>query len=44
MARSLKGAHQIPLGADKGYDTRDFVDDLRIIRITNLLRLQTVTA
>jgi transposase len=34
MARSLAGAHQKTLGADKGYDTRDFVADLRISRIT----------
>jgi len=34
MARSLQGAHQKTLGADKGYDTRDFVADLRISGIT----------
>ena len=34
MARSLKGAHQKTLGADKGYDTRDFVADLRVSGIT----------
>jgi len=34
MARSLKGAHQKTLGADKGYDTRDFVAELRINGIT----------
>ncbi len=34
MARSLHGAHQKTLGADKGYDTRDFVADLRINGIT----------
>ena len=34
MARSLKGAHQKTLGADKGYDTREFVADLRINGIT----------
>ncbi|KMM17419.1 IS5 family transposase [Synechococcus sp. GFB01] len=34
MARSLPGAHQKTLGADKGYDTRDFVADLRIAGIT----------
>jgi len=34
MARSLRGAHQKTLGADKGYDTRDFVADLRISGIT----------
>jgi hypothetical protein len=34
MARSLRGAHQKTLGANKGYDTRDFVADLRISGIT----------
>ena len=34
MARSLRGAHQKTLGADKGYDTREFVADLRIKGIT----------
>jgi transposase len=34
MARALSGAHQKTLGADKGYDTRDFVADLRISGIT----------
>lgn len=34
MVRSLRGAHQKTLGADKGYDTRDFVADLRISGIT----------
>lgn len=34
MARALPGAHQKTLGADKGYDTRDFVADLRISGIT----------
>ena len=34
MARALNGAHQKTLGADKGYDTRDFVADLRINGIT----------
>ena len=34
MARSLQGAHQKTLGADKGYDTRDFVAELRISGIT----------
>jgi hypothetical protein len=34
MARSLRGAHQKTLGADKGYDTREFVADLRISGIT----------
>lgn len=34
MARSLQGARQKTLGADKGYDARDFVADLRISGIT----------
>jgi hypothetical protein len=34
MARSLSGTQQKCLGADKGYDTRDFVADLRISGIT----------
>ena len=34
MARSFRGAHQKTLGADKGYDTREFVADLRISGIT----------
>ena len=34
MARSLRGAHQKTLGADKGYATREFVADLRINGIT----------
>ena len=34
MAQSLKGSHQKILGADKGYDTRAFVADLRISGIT----------
>ena len=34
MVRSLHGAHQKTLGADKGYDTRDFVAELRISGIT----------
>ena len=34
MARSLHGAHQKTLGADKGYDTRGFVADIRFAGIT----------
>jgi hypothetical protein len=34
MARSLRGAHQTRLAADKGYDTRDFVADIRFAGIT----------
>jgi hypothetical protein len=34
LMRSIRGAHQKTLGADKGYDTRDFVVDLRINGIT----------
>jgi hypothetical protein len=34
MARSLPCADQKTLGADNGYDTRDFVADIRIAGIT----------
>jgi transposase len=34
MACALRGAHQKTLGADKGYDTRDFVADLRFAGVT----------
>jgi transposase len=34
MTRALRGAHQKTLGADKGYDTREFGADLRISGIT----------
>jgi transposase len=34
MVRSLTGAHQKTLGADKGYDTRDFVADIRFAGTT----------
>lgn len=34
MCRSIRVAHQKTLGADKGYETRDFVADLRISGIT----------
>ena len=34
MARSLPGVHQKTLGADKGYDTRDFAADIRFAGIT----------
>ncbi len=34
MVRSICGTHQKTLGADKGYDIRDFVADLRISGIT----------
>jgi hypothetical protein len=34
MARSLRGAPQKTLGADKSYETREFVADLRIRGIT----------
>jgi hypothetical protein len=35
LARSLPGAQQKMLGVDKGYDTRDFVADIRFARITS---------
>ena len=34
MACSLPGAHQKTLGADKGYDTKDFVANIRLAGIT----------
>jgi transposase len=34
MARARRGAHRKTLGADKGYDTRDFVADIRFAGIT----------
>jgi hypothetical protein len=34
MARSLPGSHRKTLTADKGYDTRDFMADIRIPGIT----------
>ena len=34
MARSLPGAHQKTPVADKGYDTRDFVADIRFAGVT----------
>lgn len=34
MARALPGARQKTLGADNGYDTRDFVADLRFSGVT----------
>lgn len=34
MAEALPGAHRVTLGADKGYDTHDFVAELRHMEIT----------
>lgn len=34
MARAIANGQRITLGADKAYDTRDFVDTLRDLRIT----------
>ena len=34
MAESLPGTHRVTLGADKGYDTRDFITELRRMEIT----------
>jgi len=34
MAETLPGRHRVTLGADKGYDTRDFVGELRHMEIT----------
>jgi transposase len=34
MGEALPGTHRVTLGADKGYDARDFVDELRHMGIT----------
>ena len=34
MAESVPGTHRVTLGADKGYDARDFTDELRHMEIT----------
>jgi IS5 family transposase len=34
MAEGLSGTHRVTLGADKGYDTHDFIADLRHMEIT----------
>jgi transposase len=34
MAESLPGTHRVTLGADKGYDAREFIDELRHMEIT----------
>ncbi len=34
MAEALPGTHRVTLGADKGYDARDFIDELRHMEIT----------
>jgi transposase len=34
MAESLSGTHRVTLGADKGYDTREFIAELRNMEIT----------
>ncbi len=34
MAETLPGAQRVTLGADKGYDTRDFIAELRHMHIT----------
>lgn len=34
MIEALGGAHPITLGADKGYDTADFVEELRALGVT----------
>lgn len=41
MARFLKGANQKTLGADKGYDTRQYVADLSISGITTHVARKT---
>jgi transposase len=34
MVAAMKGRHRITLGADKAYDTQDFVDVMRALRVT----------
>src|SRR3989442_11212017 len=34
MAEDLPGTHRVTLGADKGYDTHDFIAELRHMEIT----------
>jgi transposase len=34
MAEALAGTHRVTLGADKGYDAREFIDELRHMEIT----------
>lgn len=34
MAESLPGTHRVTLGADKGYDAHEFIDELRHMEIT----------
>jgi len=34
MAEALPGTRRVTLGADKGYDTREFIDELRCMAIT----------
>jgi hypothetical protein len=34
MTESLPGIHRLTLGADKGYDARDFIAELRHMKIT----------
>jgi hypothetical protein len=34
MAEAILGQRQVRSGSDKGYDTRDFVDELRELRVT----------
>lgn len=34
MAEALPGTNRVTLGADKGYDTREFIDELRHMEIT----------
>jgi transposase len=34
MASALSGTHRVTLGADKNYDTRDCVDELRCVNVT----------
>lgn len=43
MIEALSGAPRITVAADKGYDTRDFVTELRHMRVTPHIAQQTVS-
>jgi IS5 family transposase len=34
MASDIPGVHRVTIGADKGYDCKEFVDDLRSLTVT----------
>jgi IS5 family transposase len=41
MVEAIPGRHRITLGADKNYDTHDFVRELRVLRVTPHVAQQT---